>query len=261
MLRPFIVGGAAAIVLLLTGKPAPCQSIRESNTSTVQAPPEQPTAGVPDVSQVQQQILTEANAFRGKEHRPPVRINSKLAEAANYFAHYLAHTGKLSHTADGKEPWERATEYGFQYCIILENIAYEFNSEGFTARGLADAFLQGWEHSPGHRRNLLDTDVSDTGIGVARNSTTGYYYAVQMFGRPRSQAIVFQIANRTGTTVPFTLDKHEESIRPGYTMTFTRCRPPEVDLQPVNKPSVFHPKSGSHLTLVPREGGYQVQQE
>jgi uncharacterized protein YkwD len=253
------LAGCLAVVLLNQGA-APGQSVREWNTSAVRTPAEQPAAGVPDAAQVRQLLLADANGFRGQEHRLPLRRDPKLEEAAAYFAHYLAKTDLLSHTADGKEPWERAAEFGYRYCIILENIAYEYNSEGFTARGLAEAFMEGWEHSPGHRRNLLDPDVSDTGIGVAR-SPNGYYYAVQMFGRPRSQAIVFEITNQTGLTVPFTIDKHRERIRPGYTMTYTRCRPPTVELQPVGKPSVFHPTSGAHLLLVPRNGGYQVQHE
>ncbi len=103
--------------------------------------------------------------------------------------------------------------------------------------------------------------MSDTGIGVARSSATGRYYAVQMFGRPRSQQVVFEITNQTDDTVSFTLDRQKEQIRPGYTVTFTRCRPPTVRLQPLSKPAVFHPASGTHLLLVPRDGGYQVQHE
>lgn len=261
MSRSPVIASVVAIVLVWFGQTALGQSVRESNTSAAQAHFSEPTPGTLDPAQVERLILAEANEFRGREHRLPLRTNPKLADAANYFAHYLASTEKFSHTADGREPWERAEEHGYRYCIILENIAYEFNSEGFTAQSLADGFMQSWKQSPGHRRNLLDPDVSDTGIGVAHNPATGYYYAVQMFGRPRSQAIVFQVANRTETTVPFTLDKHREKIRPGYTMTYTRCRPPRVDFRSAGNPAVFHPKGGAHLSVVPAGGGYQVRQE
>jgi hypothetical protein len=37
----------------------------------------------------------------------------------------------------------------------------------------------------------------------AAQSETGYYYAVQMFGRPRSKSITFRVANKSGTTVEY----------------------------------------------------------
>ena len=46
---------------------------------------------------------------------------------------------------------------------------------------------------------MLDADATETGISVARSEHTGYYYAVQMFGRPKSDAIEFQISNRSST--------------------------------------------------------------
>jgi uncharacterized protein YkwD len=43
--------------------------------------------------------------------------------------------------------------------------------------------VEGWKRSPGHRRNLLAREATQTGVAVAR-SDQGYYYAVQLFGRP-----------------------------------------------------------------------------
>ena len=41
------------------------------------------------------------------------------------------------------------------------------NSSGFTPKELADGFLEGWKQSPGHRKNMLDPDVTQIGVGVA----------------------------------------------------------------------------------------------
>ena len=51
---------------------------------------------------------------RTQEKRAPLKTNPELAGAAQAFAEYLAHTDKFSHTADGKEPWDRTTKAGYQ---------------------------------------------------------------------------------------------------------------------------------------------------
>ena len=40
---------------------------------------------------------------------------------------------------------------------------------------------------------MLDPAVTETGVGVARSERTGDYYGVQMFGRPTTEMMEFQI--------------------------------------------------------------------
>src|SRR5262249_61061220 len=139
--------------------------------------------------------------------------------AAQDFAAYLAREDKFSHTADGKQPWERTAAQGYEECLIAENIAWESNSRGFSSRGLAKAFLKGWQNSPPHRKNLLDPDLTEIGVGVAYSKKSGRYYGVQDFGRPRSEQITFAITNETDETIRYTVDGKDFSIEPRYTMT------------------------------------------
>ena len=53
---------------------------------------------------------------------------------------------------------------------------------------------------------MVDPNVTETAVAVAHSATTDYYYAVQLFGRPKSQMIEFKVANRTGDSVEYTLD-------------------------------------------------------
>jgi len=214
-----------------------------------------------DLARVEQLIFTGTNQFRIQEKRAPLKTNPQLAEAAQFFAEYLAHTDKFSHTADGKEPWDRTTKAGYQHCIILENIAYEYNSEGFTAESLAGDFVRGWENSPGHRKNMLDPDVQDIGVGLARSSRTGRYYAVQDFGRPKSAMITFKVSNHTDTTVTFSIDGQVLTASAGYTITYERSRPPELRFQWNEKANVtqaarlvFRPPNGASYTIRTTEG-------
>lgn len=253
------------LVIALASPTAVGQSVRESTSQSVARDRGAAAAVKPDLGEVRELIFSLANDFRAENGRGRLRENEYLTQAADYFAHYLAQTDQFSHTADGKEPWDRAAEHGYQYCIILENIAWEFNSEGFTARGLAAGFMDGWKQSPGHRRNLLDKDVSDTGVGVAHSSETGRFYAVQMFGRPKSDAVVFKVSNRSEAAVTMKLDGKAQTVRPGYTMTYTRCRPPEVVFPAESsggKPRVLHPAKGTTYTITADDsGGIRVAEE
>ena len=67
---------------------------------------------------------------------------------------------------------------GYQYSWAGENVAYNF--------GYADpvrTLAQQWWGSSGHRRNILATVYTVTGIGVARGAS-GRTYGVQLFASP-----------------------------------------------------------------------------
>jgi uncharacterized protein YkwD len=198
----------------------------------------------PDVSAAARLIVEKTNVFRAEQSRHPVEVDAKLAATAQYFADDLARTEKLAHDADGNRPADRARQHGYVMCLIDENIADEYNSEGFTTAELADKFVAGWKQSPGHRKNMLDPDVTDTGVAVAQ-SKSGTYYAVQMFGRPRSQSIRFQIVNRTDSTITYALDQNTFTLPAQTTRRHEQCRPAEL---------VFHEGTGEPITLRPKNG-------
>ena len=47
---------------------------------------------------------------------------------------------------------ERTAAQGYAECLVAENIAWESDPRGFTARGLARALVKGWQDSPPHRK-------------------------------------------------------------------------------------------------------------
>jgi len=242
--------------LLFSGGSTYGQSIKERVSESIGPAPSSAMEGTPDLARVTKQVLAATNQFRTKEGRGELKVNAELTRAAQYFADFMARTDQYSHTADGKEPWQRGAMYGYDYCVFLENIAWAYNSMGFTAEEMARTFMDGWEKSPPHRKNLLDPDVSEIGVGVARSNKTGKFYAVQDFGRPKSQEIVFRITNATDTAVPYTVDGQSRTIDPRYTITHSRCRPPDVRIpqaraagkQPAGG-AVLHPRSGAHYVI------------
>ena len=143
------------------------------------------TRGEPraDPARVAALVAQRTSHFRATNRLPALQVSGTLAEAAQRFAEYMAGTEQYGHEADGRQPAERALAHGYEYCIVAENIAYQFSSRGFTSEELAERLIDAWEQSPEHRRNMLLPGVVDIGVGVARSDRTQRYYAVQMFGR------------------------------------------------------------------------------
>jgi uncharacterized protein YkwD len=141
----------------------------------------------PDIARVEALVVEGTNEFRRHEHLGSVQRNARLAETAREFAAYMARTGRFDHDADGRKPAERALAHGYALCFIAENISYEYNTRDFETGDLARRFVEGWKGSPGHRRNMLRGEVTETAVAVARAAAPGAprYYAVQLFGQPR----------------------------------------------------------------------------
>lgn len=227
MLRPWRL--FLLLPMLLLSSAAYCQSLEDEESELLEATSKPAVEAKPaDSSAVAKLIVEKTNEFRAAQQREPVEVSPKLTETAQYFADYMAKNDKYGHAADGNRPSERATRFEYDYCLVSENIAYQFSSAGFATKDLAERFVEGWVNSPGHRKNMLDQDVVETGVSAARSEETGYWYAVQMFGRPASAAVEFKIANRTDSAVEYAIGDRTFPLPPRYTRTHTRCRSSSV---------------------------------
>ena len=159
------------------------------------------------------------NQFREQEKLTRVEVNPQLQKTAQYFADYMARTHRYGHQADGSTPDERTKKFGYDYCIVAENIAYEYNSAGFTTAELASEFFEGWKASPGHRKNMLDPDVIETGLAIAQGVDSGYFFAVQVFGRPKSKAVEFTITNAAPIAVEYKMGDRTFTLEPRHIRT------------------------------------------
>jgi hypothetical protein len=178
----------------------------------------------------------------------------------------MAQTDKYGHTADDKQPADRAKQFGYQYCIVAENIAWEFKTSGFTTEGLAESLFNGWKNSPDHRANMLDPDIYDIGVAVARSEKTGRYYGVQEFGRPRSKAISFEIVNRANGPVRYTVDGQSFTLPERYRRSHRACRPPKVVVrlgpgENAKESDVLRPADGARYAVrQSQSGAYTIEQ-
>jgi len=208
------------------------------------------------LSEVEKLLLEGTNDFRKAEKRGGLKSNKQLAAAARAFAEFMASNDKFGHEADGREPSARVKEQGYDFCAMSENIAYQYSSRGFATDDLAAKLLEGWKDSPGHRKNMLDADVLEAGMGVAHSKTSGKYYAVQLFGRPKSAAIKFEVVNKAGSDCSYELDGEKYDLPERVTRTHTLCLPGTLTFawqQKDGKPEPFRPVSGDTF-VVTKEG-------
>jgi uncharacterized protein YkwD len=219
-----------------------------------------PLAAAPGISDTGSGIVDHSNAFRNRHGLAAVRPDAALARAAQDFADYMARTGRYGHTADGRQPAQRAAAAGYAHCMVAENIAWQFDSRGFTSARLAQALVQGWIDSPPHRHNLLLPEATDIGVAVARSPTSGRWYAVQLLARPATLSTRFEIGNRSRQHVPYTVDGTSFVLAPGVTRRHEQCAVPAVvvALPGLPQPTALRPASGARYRIEALQGRLQI---
>lgn len=103
-------------------------------------------------------VLTLVNAERAQAGCSPLTADPELAALAGDHSEDMAERDYFSHTTpDGMTPWDRAEAAGVDH-MGGENIA----------RGQADAeaVMESWMNSPGHRANILNCDFTTLGVGA-----------------------------------------------------------------------------------------------
>jgi uncharacterized protein YkwD len=256
-LKYVLIGGALWLGMLANLSWG--QSLEEFNRDEPADSREAVAQPRPELSTVVDLIIEKTNQFRHEEGREPVKTDPRLMDTAKDFAQFMARTNQYGHTADGKRPSQRAADHGYDYCIVAENIAYQYRSAGFATEPLAEAFVTGWKQSPEHRKNMLDPDVTETGVGVAHSEESGAYFAVQLFGRPKSKSLQFQITNQSDQSVRYKVVAKDSqrafSLPPRVTRTHARCRPSQLDFTLAGRDASLKPSDGSHYVVVEKASG------
>lgn len=213
-----------------------------------------------DLKEVAQSIVQQTNVFREAEGLEALSSNEKLRQTAQDFADYMAETNRYGHTADGRRPSQRVSDHDYEYCVVAENIAYHFQTLGIATQPLADQAFTGWKSSPGHRRNMLKPPITETGVALSQSESTGVYYAVQLFGRPRSASQSFSMKNQTMNDIAYRVDQRSFLLSPRYSRTHRVCGPPTVMLmQGEQAIADQEPPDGATLAVVNSDGRLQLQ--
>jgi hypothetical protein len=210
-------------------------------------------------------LVEMTNRLRGEERLSQQTVNEKLQTTALDFAAYMAKHDKYGHEADGQKIADRIQTEGYEHCLVAENIAYQFSTRVLTTATLSERFFDGWINSMGHRANMLDPDMTETGVGLAQSKKTGRYYAVQLFGRPRSAGIEFDLVNGTPGEIEYDLDGGTFTLKPRFSRTHRQCRAGEVVIRTVGESKVnsirLQPQAGERLKVVQQNASLKVERE
>lgn len=119
-------------------------------------------------------LLDSANRERAAAKLRLLHWDDALAAGAEKHAELMVREHKLSHGFPGELSLaERAAQAGAKFSMIAENVAL-----GPDAPEIHD----GWMHSPGHRKNILNPSVSAVGIAVLKGGPE--LFAVEDFSKP-----------------------------------------------------------------------------
>ncbi len=85
--------------------------------------------------------------------------NHDVAEVAQSHSMDMVQRSFFAHdNPDGESPFDRLAQAGISYSRAAENIAAEYAS--------AEAVLQGWLDSAGHRANIENCQLTEHGVGL-----------------------------------------------------------------------------------------------
>ena len=210
----------------------------------VQAQPQRP-----DLDVVERQVVAGTNELRKQKDLPALRTSATLDRAAGKFARFMASRDEYGHEADGRTPTDRARAEGYRECLVAENISYQMRTRGFETKELSERLVTGWYNSPGHRRNMLDTEVVEIGVGVAFSEETSRYYAVQLFGRPESMRMTFTVRNESRAAVAYRLGDKAWTIPPRAERRHEVCQDLDLVIDRRDGDRTFHPENGDLYSI------------
>lgn len=153
----------------------PTPPVTQPNIPDIPSKPDKPTTENPDstiVSQAERNVLKLTNIEREKVGVPPLQLHPTLQKTAREKSTDMALNNYFSHDSPTYgSAFDHMKANGITYRSAAENIA-----GGYTT---AQAVVEGWMNSPGHRRNMLDGSYTHIGIG---HEKSGNYWTQQFIG-------------------------------------------------------------------------------
>lgn len=122
------------------------------------------------VTNVESQVVKLVNEIRANYGLSPLTQNWQLSRVARYKSQDMADNNYFSHTSPTYgTPFQMMKQFGITYRSAGENIA-----QGYST---AQAVVNAWMNSPGHRANILNSSYTQIGVGYVSD---GHHWT-QMF--------------------------------------------------------------------------------
>lgn len=141
-----------------------------------QEPKEEPTTptkpGNNAVNSIEEEVARLVNIERQKAGLAPLTLSTELSNVARIKSKDMADKNYFSHTSPTYgDPFQMMRSFGIKYGYAGENIAKGYRS--------AQAVMDGWMNSSGHRANILNPNFKTIGVGYVESNGTTYW--TQMF--------------------------------------------------------------------------------
>ena len=122
------------------------------------------------VTDKEQQVIDLVNRIRAEYGLSPLTANWQLSRVARYKSQDMADNRYFSHNSPTYgSPFQMMKQFGITYRTAGENIASGYST--------AQAVVNAWMNSEGHRANILNASYTQIGVGYVASGN----YWTQMF--------------------------------------------------------------------------------
>ena len=140
-----------------------------NNDTSTSAPSTTPTG---QYAQFQQEVLNLVNKERTSRGLKPLTLNAKLSNVATMKSQDMINKNYFDHTSPTYgSPFDMMNKFGISYRTAGENIA--------MGQTTPQQVMNSWMNSEGHRKNILNPNFTELGVGIASNGSSLYW--TQMF--------------------------------------------------------------------------------
>ena len=132
----------------------------------------------------EKEVLRLTNKERKKRGLKKLKWNESLAYAARYHAKDMAVENYFEHHSYDRKSNSRLKEVCGTFDRIEAFIVFNYLAENISAGQVTpEEVVKSWMKSSGHRKNILNKQFTEIGIGYYRTDYSEYeYYWVQNFG-------------------------------------------------------------------------------
>lgn len=131
-----------------------------------------------------QEVVNLVNKARQSAGIPILAENSLLEQAAQAKALDMLKNDYFAHTSpQGATPWSWLEKSGYTYKYAGENLAMNYKT--------AESQQKAWMNSATHKKNILNSLYTETGVAVAKGKLDGdeITLTVELFGTPLVAAV------------------------------------------------------------------------
>lgn len=119
----------------------------------------------------EQKLLTLINNYRQTKGLSMLTMNNAVSAVAAKHSKNMHDKNELNHVLDGKNPSQRLDDAGIGFTAMVENVAFN--------KGYPDPIqtcFDGWVNSPGHNANMLNSTITNGGIGICHSDAKGWWF-------------------------------------------------------------------------------------